>query len=80
MAFKFNPLSGNFDMVAADSHIERLACQKAMALIQSIPTSNTNALGNTNFVYDPVTCKWVEQDPIPVTDENGTIIVGDDGT
>ena len=78
MSFKFNPLSGNFDMVAADSHIERLACQKAIALIQSIPTSNTNALGNTNFYYDPVACAWVEAPLTPITDENGKIIVGDD--
>ena len=80
MPFKFNPFLGNFDQVVSDAHILTIAKGGAAEVVRSIPTSNTNDMGNTNFVYDHVTCKWVEQDPIPVTDENGTIIVGDDGT
>jgi hypothetical protein len=80
MPFKFNPFLGNFDQVVSDAHILQIAKGGAAEVVRSIPTSNTNAMGNTNFYYDHVTCSWVEAGPIPVTDENGNIIVEDDGT
>ena len=75
MSYKFNPFSGNLEWVVSDTHIQKIACEKAILAIESIPTSNTNALGNTNFYYDPVACKWVEAGPIAVVDEDGKIIV-----
>lgn len=75
MGFKFNPFTGNLDWVVSDTHIQKLACEKAVEAITSIPTSNTNALGNTNFYYDPVACAWVEAPLTPVTDEDGNIVV-----
>ena len=75
MPFKFNPFLGNFDQVVSDAHILAIAKGGAADVIRSIPTNNTNALGNTNFYYDPVACAWVEAPLVPVTDEEGNIIV-----
>jgi len=75
MAFRFNPFSGNLDWVLSDAEVQKIACEKAIEVVQSIPTSNTNPLGNTNFYYDPVACAWVEAPFTPVTDEDGNIIV-----
>jgi hypothetical protein len=71
----FNTFTGNFDYVVDEEYIKKLACEKALEAIQGIQTSNTNALGNKHFTYDPVACKWVELPPIPVTDENGNLVV-----
>lgn len=73
MPFLFNPLSGSFDMVVCDAKIAKIACEQAVAAIQSIVTTDKNALGNRNFFYDRMTCSWVEAGPQIVTDENGII-------
>ncbi len=78
MAYKFNPMSGNLDLVIADATIAKIACEQAVAAIGRIVTTDRNALGNRNFFYDPTACKWVEAGPQIVTDENGNIIVDGD--
>jgi len=70
----FNVFTGNFDFVLSEEYIKKIALEKALEAIKGIPTSNTNALGNTNFYYDPVQCAWVEAPLVPVTDEDGNII------
>jgi len=75
MAFKFNPFSGNLDWVLSDAAVATIACEEAVKVVSSIATSSVNALGNPNFFYDAVACKWVEAGPQIVTDEDGNIIV-----
>lgn len=80
MAFKFNPFTGNLDWTLSDAHVSRLACEEAVKKIGEIATSNTNALGNPNFFYDAVACKWVEAGPQIVTDEDGNVVINGDCT
>jgi len=75
MAFMFNPFTGNFDMTACDTKIAKIACEEAVKAIQSIVTTDKNALGNRNFFYDRMTCSWVEAGPQIVTDDDGVIQV-----
>ena len=77
MPYVFNPLTGNLDAVRSkvDGMTEDEVRALILAYINGIVTSDRNALGNLNFVYDPVECKYVEMQPLPVTDENGNIVV-----
>ncbi len=77
MPYVFNPLTGNFDAVIrarTDGEIKDLILE----MINKIATSDRNALGNLNFFYDPVACKWVEAGHQIVTDEDGNVVVEDD--
>ncbi len=78
MAFKFNPFSCQLDWVLSDSTVAMIACEEAVKAIGNIMTTTTNAIGNPNFFYDPVACKWVEAGPQLVTDDDGNIIVDGD--
>ena len=80
MSFKFNPFSGNLDWVLSDAKIAQIACEKAVEVVCSITTTTTNALGNPNFFYDAVACKWVEAGPQIVTDEDGNVVLSEDCT
>jgi len=71
----FNVFTGNFDFVLDEEAIKKMICEKALEAIQGIQTGNTNELGNTYYTYDPVACKYVPLPPIPITDENGNIVV-----
>ncbi len=78
MPYQFNPLTGNFDLVSGSSGLsEEEVRSLILEMINNIATTNRNHLGNLMFTYDPVTCKYVEMVPIPVTDEDGRIVVAD---
>ena len=73
----FNPFTGNFDMTLSPEYIKQLAQKAAADLVDSIATSDVNALGNKRFSYDPVACKWVEMPPMIVTDGDGKVVYED---
>lgn len=79
MGIKYNPFTGNFDLVGDDSQglTEDEVKVLILEMINNIATTNRNHLGNLMYAYDPITCKYVEMAPIPVTDENGNIVVAD---
>ena len=80
MPFRFNPMTGNFDLVGDGTGgglTEAEVRSMILEMINNIATTNRDHLGNLMFTYDPVTCKYVEMAPIPVTDENGNIVVAD---
>lgn len=76
---QYNPFTGNFDFVGEGSEglTEDQVKVLILEMINNIATTNRNHLGNLMYTYDPVTCKYVEMAPIPVTDENGNIVVAD---
>jgi hypothetical protein len=78
MAFKFNPFSGTLDWTICDAKVAIIANEEAVKVVNNIATSSVNALGNPNFFYDAVACKWVESGPIVVTDEDGNVVINED--
>lgn len=76
MPFTFNPITGNLDVVRNATGLSE-AEVRALILkyINAIVTSNRNALGNLNYAYDDKICKYVEMQPLPITDENGNLIL-----
>jgi hypothetical protein len=75
MSFRFNPFTGNLDYAMCDAEVARIACEKAVEVVRSIVTTDKNALGNKNFFYDPLACKYVEAGPQIVTDDDGVIVI-----
>jgi len=77
MPYVFNPLTGNFDAVRKASLTEEEIREMILQTINNIATTKYNALGNLMYVFDPVSCKYVEMAAIPVTDEDGNIVVAE---
>jgi hypothetical protein len=75
MSLKFNPFTGSFDWAQNDTKIAKIACEEAVKVVKSIVTTDTNALGNKNFFYDAVACKWVEAGPQISVDSDGEVIL-----
>lgn len=83
MAYRFNPFTGNLSPVGEGGGggggiTEEEVRILILEYLNRIATTDRNALGNLNFFYDPVACKWVEAGYQLVTDEDGNVVIEDE--
>lgn len=69
---RFNPFTGNF--VPVNNNIT-LTDEEIIRIFNKITTSDVNVLGNPNFFYDDVACKFVEAGPQILFDDDGNVVL-----
>ena len=67
--FRFNFFTGNFDRVTT-----RLSDDEIDRILNCLVLSSRNELGNKQFFFDPVACKYTEAPPQLTVDEDGKIV------